>query len=181
VNFTLYIEGGRKSTRNDCKLAFIQLFNKCNITLDPTKVIAMGPRGDVWNAFQIQHHESQNPDLTLMLIDSEEPVKDKNETWKHLKRSDKWSKPKGCDDNQVLLMTISMETWLLAGLRLTAVTEGLERETKKNVVKELESLMGRDYEKNYQSFQLLSKIDPAKLEPLPSFSRVRRILSDKLK
>jgi hypothetical protein len=49
-----------------------------------------------------------------MLVDSEDPVDDPDKTWAHLKKRDGWDRPSGATDEQVLLMTTCMETWIVA-------------------------------------------------------------------
>ena len=49
-----------------------------------------------------------------LLIDSEEPLSNIDETWDHLMRRDRWQRPRGAQDDQVLFMTTCMETWIVA-------------------------------------------------------------------
>ena len=42
------------------------------------------------------------------------PVSDIEETWVHLHRRDSWRRPRGARNDQVLLMTTCMETWIVA-------------------------------------------------------------------
>jgi len=51
-----------------------------------------------------------------MLVVSEDPIADEEEPWQHLRQSpdDNWDPPTGATDNQVLLMTTCMETWIVA-------------------------------------------------------------------
>lgn len=52
--------------------------------------------------------------MVFMLIDSEDPMANIEATWPHLKVRDGWEKPENAGDEQVLMMTTCMETWIVA-------------------------------------------------------------------
>ena len=129
------------------------------------------------------------------LIDSEEPVVNIERTWEHLQRSDNWQKPRGATDDQVLFMTTSMETWVVAdrdALRVRYAGRGLsenalpplnalESRRRGDVFDRLRNATGRRYKKGDESFKVFGTLNPATLEEhLPSFNRARRILNQKL-
>ena len=132
-----------------------------------------------------------------MLIDSEDRVSDIEETWEHLRRTDGWQRPRGAMDDQVLLMTTCMETWIVAdqaalrehfgqGLRPNALPSptNLESRSTGDVQSSLENATrgcAAPYTKGPRSYEVVGKLNPDTLESsLPSFGRARRILDDRL-
>ena len=118
-------------------------------------------------------------------------------TWTHLREQDGWEKPNGAEDNQVFLMTTSMETWIIAdqeGLgkafsgrafgKHGLPTLDLERRSRQDVLKALEKASKNcpdPYKKGAKSFKILGKLTPQVLQKLlPSFERVLTILEFKL-
>ena len=121
-------------------------------------------------------------------------------TWNHLSSVTSvaaWEKPDGAVDDQVLLMTTCMETWIAADraalrthyghrLRMTDLPSQthLEEKSRHDIQKRLESAT-RDcqnaYIKGKRSFEILEKLDPSAMKQyLPSFIRIVRILNEKL-
>ena len=131
-----------------------------------------------------------------MLIDSEAPLTGSIEqTWAHLQRRDRWRKPPGASDDQVLFMTTCMETWIVADRdalrekysrgewRENALPplDDLENRSPQDVLDRLRRATGNRYEKGDESFKVLGTLNPDTLEQhLPSFRRARRILNEKL-
>jgi len=132
-----------------------------------------------------------------MLIDSEEPVDDVEKTWSHLKERDNWEQPDGSVDEQVLLMVTCMETWVAtdraalrshydsdfqeAALPPLADMESRGRHAIQDAIKHATRNCGNAYRKDKRSFNILGNLDPDILDRhLPSFVRMRRILSKKL-
>ena len=132
-----------------------------------------------------------------MLIDSEDPMADIETTWTHLEGRDGWKKPAGTDDEQVLMMTTCMETWIVAdrvalkshygrnlqesGLPAIVDLESRLRDVVQNAFVHATRNCGNRYEKGKRSFQVLAELTPHTLSAhLPSFVRAKRILSEKL-
>ena len=137
-----------------------------------------------------------------LLIDSEDPAAIpadplQQQTWEHLRRRDGWERPPGATDQQVLLMTTCMETWIAAdratlrahygaGLNENQLpaTTNLESRHRHEVQEQLEratAATSKPYRKGKRSFELLAKLNPEALDPLlPSFRRAIAILEDKL-
>ena len=133
-----------------------------------------------------------------MWVDSEDPVADVEKTWAHLKArpDDNWDRPKGATDDQVLLMTTCMETLIVADR--AALREHYKSNLQESALPPLENLEQRhrhdvqekllhatrdcsnQYTKGKRSFEILGKLNPDKLEQLPSFKRARRILDANL-
>jgi hypothetical protein len=140
---------------------------------------------------------NRSSDFIAMLIDSEDPAKDVEKTWAHVRGRDKWVKPKGTRDDQVLLMTTCMETWIVAdrgaltehygkklqesALPALVNLEDLPRQTVQGKLARATRDCSNAYAKGKRSFDLLAKLNPEVLQDqLPSFARMRRVLQDRL-
>jgi hypothetical protein len=198
VKAHLYIEGGEsKEDQIRCREGFRKIFEKAGLYGRMPRLSACGGRESAFDDFKTAHASRKEHDYIAMLVDSEDPVEDLEKTWDHLKRRDKWDKPVGAVDEQVLLMTTCMETWIVAdraalrehyGQRLQQnalpVLHNLENRTRDDVRDRLVHA-SRDcsnaYSKGKRSFEVLAKLDPAVLKQhLPSFVRVERILKERL-
>jgi hypothetical protein len=135
-----------------------------------------------------------------MWLDSEEPMANTEEAWKHLENVQsvpRWDRPNSASDDQVLLMTTCMETWIVADRSILREYYGdelgesalpslvdLEQQLRHDVQNKLIRATrdcSNSYEKGKRSFEILGKLMPATLEKhLPSFVRVRRILNQRL-
>ena len=191
----VYVEGGgdQKDTRLRCREGFARLMAKSGLERSP-KFVPCGGRATVYRKFRATHRKSSGDDCVLMLIDSEDPVSDVERTWDHLRRRDAWSKPVGATDDQVLFMTTSMETWIVADRealrkrfprnfndRSLPDLNGIEHRNRNDVFNALRRATNNGYSKTKVSFELLGALDPNVLEQhLPSFRRTRRILNEKL-
>ena len=78
------------------------------------KLISCGGRGAVFDDFMIAQANASDGEYIAMLIDSEEPLANIDQTWAHLIKRDGWKQAPRADDDQVLLMTTCMETWIVA-------------------------------------------------------------------
>ena|SRR5579872_654545 len=140
---------------------------------------------------------NQHTKFIGLCIDSEDPLKDLDATWAHLKERDKWEKPDGTTDEQVLFMTTCMETWIAAdrnalsehfGQHLQGAAlpplNNLESRPRHDVQEKLFHATRRCrnfYTKGKRSFEILGKLNPEELKKrLPSFVRICRILSERL-
>jgi len=133
----------------------------------------------------------------ILWIDSEDPMADIEATWEHLQTRDGWKKPNDATNEQVLLMTTCMETWIVADQKTLQAHYGtdlqesalpalhkLEERTRayiQNALTQATRKCINAYAKGKRSFEVLGKLDPATLSMhLPSFERVRRILDASL-
>lgn len=114
----LYVEGGgdrNPALASECRKAFSKLFEKAGITQKP-KVIACGGRKQAYDQFCTAFREG-DADVWL-LVDAEEPVRAAlpASPWDHVKtrRGDGWDRPEGATDEQLHLMHVCMETWLVS-------------------------------------------------------------------
>ncbi len=195
----LYIEGGGdgKAGKSRCREGFRKLLKKCDLRGRMPSLIACGSRYSAYDKFKSAQEHGPTKGYVALLIDSEEPLSNIDETWDHLMRRDRWQRPRGAQDDQVLLMTTCMETWIAAdydalrthfgqGIQRSALppADDLERRPRDEVLAKLMHAT-RDclapYEKGAKSFVVLGKLNPATLDScLPSFQRARRILNTKL-
>lgn len=201
MNAIIYLEGGAKDSKEQkvrCQQAFHKLLDRMGFTGRKPRLVACGGRGSVYDRFCTEHAQAGGR-WVAMWIDAEEPMKDTEQAWSHLTSVEtvpKWQRPAGAVDEQVLFMTTCMETWIVAdpetlranygqkflANRLPGV-EGLEARGRHEVQEKLAraSEEGKNaFAKGKRSFDVLEKINPAKLEVLPSFKRVKRILREKL-
>lgn len=199
MNSTIYIEGGgdSKDLHTLCRKGFRKLFEKCEFKDHMPKLVSCGGRESAFKHFQTAHANKTKSDYVAMLIDSENILKDLNDTWNHLKERDGWDKPPGSENDQVLFMTTCMETWIIADRDALAKHYGgdLQESALPSLVK-LESRSRQEiqdslshatrncsnaYKKGKRSFYVLENLSPDKLElHLPSFARVKHILEERL-
>ena len=197
----VYLEGGGNSKEGKvrCREGFRKLFEKCGFTGRMPALVACGSRDDAYDDFKTAHSKAPSGDFISLLVDSEEPVADIEKTWDHVRQrtGDNWSRPVGADDEQLLFMTTSMETWILTdrdalkahfGPRLNESAlppvQNVEQRDRRGILNALQNASRNcpgPYTKGPKSFELLGKLNPAVLEQhLPSFGRTRRILNGKL-
>ena len=192
----IYVEGGGgPGGKSRCREGFRKLLEKCGFRGRMPKIVACGSRNQAYDNFKIALSGSDKN--VMLLVDSEDPVRDINKTWNHLKRRDNWDRPQEATDDDVLFMTTCMETWIVAdraalrdhfgnGLRDSALPhlQNLESRNRKDVHERLiraTSQCPGPYKKGPKSYEVLGKLDPEKIgEYLPSFVRMRRILNGKL-
>lgn len=199
MSASIYLEGGGDSKEQHarCREGFRKLLEKCGYAGRMPKLVACGGRGATYDDFKTAHENRAADDYIAMLVDSEDPVEDIEATWAHLTDRDGWQKPEGGEDDQALLMTTCMETWIvsdraaLAGhygskLQESALPPLVNMESRPrgtiqdNLVRATRNCSNA-YKKGKRSFEVLAKLTPATLDQhLPSFVRVRRILDEKL-
>ena len=196
----IYVEGGGppgRVTNIRCREGFRKLLAKCGLENSRFQVTACGPRGDAWNDFKDAHADAGGEYYVALLIDSESPVANLEETWIHLTKEQNWQRPPDAQDDQVLFMTTCMETWIVADRSALSAhfgqcllvselpdlngLEKLRRGAVKDRLQDATRSCPASYGKGPDSFEMLGRLDPTVLEErLPSFRRARRILTDKL-
>jgi hypothetical protein len=114
----LFVEGGGQknpSLASECRKAFSKLFEKAGIQRRP-RVIACGTRRHAYDQFCDAHQAAESE--VWLLVDAEElPSFESNASpWDHVKqrKGDGWARPANASDEQLHLMTVCMETWLVA-------------------------------------------------------------------
>ena len=199
VSARIYLEGGgdSKDGSRRCREGFRKLLERCGLSGRMPKLVASGSRSDAFDRFKAFHSYVSGTEYVALLIDSEGRVSDIQETWDHLRRTDGWQRPEGARNDQVLLMTTCMETWIVAdqaalrehfgqGLRPNALPSptNLESMSTGDIQNRLENATrgcAAPYTKGPRSYEVVGKLNPDTLEShLPSFGRARRILADRL-
>jgi hypothetical protein len=200
VSAHIYIEGAdSKEDQIRCRQGFRRLLEKLGFAGQERmpRLSACGGRNSVFEDFKTALSGAKAGHFVAMLIDSEDPVSDLEETWAHLKRRDNWDKPAGASDEQVLFMTTCVETWIVADretlkkhykhkLQESALppTNNLESRGRIDVHDKLAHATRKcsnAYEKGNRSFLVVGELNPTALEPLlPSFARAKRILNANL-
>lgn len=197
----VYLEGGGNSKEGKvrCREGFRKLFEKCGFTGTMPSLVACGSRNEAYDDFKTAHSKAPSGDFVSLLVDSEDPVADIEKPWDHVRQrtGDSWSRPAGADDEQLMLMTTSMETWIVTdrealkahfGPRLSESAlpsvQNMEQRDRHTILNALR-VASRDcpgpYAKGPKSFEILGKLNPDVLDQhLPSFGRTRRILNGKL-
>jgi len=198
VRTYIYIEGGgdSKELHVRCRQGFRQLLERCGFSGRMPRLVACGGRSAAYGDFKTAH-ESNKAEYVAMLIDSEKPVSNPEETWDHLRNCDRWERPDGADDEQVLFMTTCMETWIIAdrdtlrqhygsSLQESALPSliSLEQGNRQDIQEGLKRATrncSNAYQKGKRSFEILGKLEPETMEShLPAFQRAKRILNEKL-
>jgi len=198
VNAILYLEGGgdTKELHTRCREGFRRLLERCGLQGRMPRLVACGGRDAAFGDFVLAH-TGRTAQFFGLWIDSEDTPADLEQTWAHLKKRDAWPQPAEARDEQVLFMTTCMETWLVTDR--VALKEHYGSELQESALPPLVELEKRPrhetqdslmhatrkctnaYTKGKRSFEVLGKLNPATLENhLPSFVRVRRILTSRL-
>ena len=204
VTACIFLEGGAsgahsKELTTRCQQAFHKLLDRMGFTGRKPRLVAGGGRGAVFERF-CTALTAGTCDYLAMWIDSEEPMSNIEDAWKHLANVTTvptWEKPDGATNEQVLFMTTCMETWILADWK--TLREHYGHELQENTLLSLNELEQRTrgdvqekltratrncrntYAKGKQSYMILGKLDPETLlKHLHSFVRVQRILVKRL-
>jgi hypothetical protein len=199
VSAHLYIEGAEsKEDQVRCREGFRNLIGKLGFATYKRmpRLSACGGRNSAFDDFKTAHGQSKQGDYIAMLVDSEDPVADVDKTWEHLKTRDNWDKPAGAADEQVLLMTTCMETWIVADR--AALKEHYGHTLQENALPPLNDLESRNrhdvhdklahatrncsnaYAKGKRSFEVIGVLNPTALSSLSAFSRMTKVLNNKL-
>jgi len=189
VNTTikLFVEGGgdRASLRSECKRGFNAFLEKAGFKGYMPRIVASGSRQNAYNDYCMA---IRNGEKAVLLVDSECPVKIPNgdlhkwNPWEHLKSrdGDGWVKPDGASNIDCHLMVQVMETWFLADITAikahfgSGFNEGtlpkhanIEEIPKSKIEDALKfatkATKKKAYRKGRDSFDVLSKINPAEV------------------
>jgi hypothetical protein len=194
----LCVEGGAtgpnsQTSQRKCRIAFETLLVNSGFRGKLPRISVGGGRSTAMDDF-VAKSRSNPGALILLLVDSEEPVIDVERPLAHLKNRDRWTPPEDLtvSDDQVFLMTTSMETWIVADR--AALKRFFDAEFAENRLPPLFDLEARDrhsvlqglvaatrecrrkYTKGDTSFEVLAETDPSQLTQLKAFQRMLRIL-----
>ena len=181
VSTTVYVEGGgdkdTKVLRTACRRAFSELFRNAGLTGRLPKVVACGSRR---RAFEDFSHacEGRRDGFPVLLVDSEGPVIDAD-PWSHLRRQDRWERPRNAPDDTAHMMVQCMESWFYAdkeslagffgqGFNRNAMSGAdIEDIPKADVERGLASATRQSrkgaYQKSRHSFEILLRLDVDKI------------------
>lgn len=185
MKIKLYIEGGGDSHLQDTEFraAWAAFFEKAGLKYlrKMPATFRGGGRAQTFDAYCTAVKNRRRDELPLLLVDSEDLVTTGHSAWKHLNERDGWAKPAGAGSHDAFLMITCMETWFVADrVSLQEFFHGcwkdqslpswpqLEAVEKTKVFRALDQATAscgkRKYSKGKVSFELLKKIDPAKVE-----------------
>ena len=196
---SIYLEGAgeSKDLHTRCREGFRKLLVRCGFVGSLPRLVACGGREATFDDFKTALKTSGKADYVAMLVNSEDPIADVEKTWDHLQKRDKWQRPDGVLDEQVLLMTTCMETWIVsdrvamkahygAALQESALPKLVHLETRSrhdilNALVHATKNCTNAFCKGPRSFAVLAELNPETLEKyLPSFARAFRILNKNL-
>jgi hypothetical protein len=199
VSAKLYLEGGgdSKEMHARCREGFRRLMESCGLQGRLPRLVACGGREATFGDFQTAQKNNITGDFVAMLVDSEDPVADAEQPWTHLKNRDGWEKPADATDDQALLMTTCMETWIVsdrpalrihygAKLKEAALPPLVDMETRNrheihDALCKATDECKNGYKKGKRSFEAVAQLTPSELRKhLPSFKRFERVLKAKL-
>ena len=177
VTTTLYVEGGGDSgaLRRACRKGFRKFIEKAGLIGTMPKIVACGSRSNAYHSFCIAHASGTGP--AMLLVDAEALVTASG-PWQHLKDRDGWDRPDAASDDQCHLMVQAMESWFLAdkealqsfyhqSFRPQDLPQNptIENIPKQDVFNGLSQATRntRSYKKGADSFEILEKLDPAKV------------------
>jgi hypothetical protein len=196
----MYLEGGgdSKELHVRCREGFRKLLERSGFTGRLPRLVACGSCNAAFEDFKTELGAKGTFDHVALLVDSEEPVADKDAPWDHLKARDGWDRPARATDDQVFLMTTCMETWIITDREALSAHYGkklrpsalppltdMEQRSRHDVQDRLAQSTRNctnPYAKGKRSFEVLGKLSPDVLgKHLPSFARLRKILDRKLR
>ena len=185
VSVSLYVEGGGDSKRlkNACRRSFGKFIERAGVSMNMLRIEVCGSRGNAYNDFRRALAGKEN---AMLLVDSEVPVTAQG-PWEHLKAGDNWDRPSGASDGQCHLMVQAMESWFLAdrqavegyfgsGFQGSALPQNpnVEQILKQDVLDGLSraarSTQKGTYNKGVQSYEILEKLDPAKVRQASQYA-----------
>jgi hypothetical protein len=191
VTVKLYVEGGgdhNKALETECRRGFSQYLRKAGLENRMPRVVRCGGRQQAYERFRTSYANAGSDELPILLVDSEAPVVESS-SWEHvrLRPSDGWVRPLGASEDQIHLMVQTMEAWFHAdkdalreyygtAFRTAALSQqtdvegipkaelfaGLQRATK--------NCQKGEYSKGEHSFQILARIDPARVKAASPFA-----------
>ncbi len=184
VSASLYVEGGgdSKSLKTACRRGFRKFIENARVAGGVSNIVACGSRGNAYRSFSKALSAGLN---TLLLVDAEGPVTTQ-ETWQHLKANDNWDRPATATDDQCHLMVQVMESWFLADADALASFYGqdfnrgplpanrnIEQVPKEDALARLSQATRNTkkggYKKGPDSYDILAKLNPAKVRGMSPF------------
>ena len=182
VTVRIYVEGGGdgEAQKREFRRGLSNFWEKAGLKGKMPKTIVCGGRNSTFDAFCIAV-KTHRDDVSLLLVDSEDPFPPNMSKWNFLNRRDQWEKPVEVSEKQVYLMIQTMETWLLSdrielqkyygnGFNVHALpseqnpAESLNKQTMyDSLEKATLATIKKSYSKGGHSFQLIGLVDPKKV------------------
>lgn len=188
----IFIEGGGDSDAQYSKFreAMRVFLEKAGVKGRMPRMLFCGGRKEAFDDYKTEIKDGKS---AYLLVDSEEAVADVFQTgedktkwnpWGHLKQrtGDNWDRPEKAKDTNCHLMVQCMESWFLADKatlkqffgqgfkenQLPKEGNSIEKINKDQIYKALKAATGdcktkAPYGKGTHSFEILAKIDPAKV------------------
>jgi len=200
VNVKLYVEGGgdTNALRTRCREGFSEFFRKAGLEGRMPRIVACGGRDQAFGDFLTALGTAGANDFIVLLVDAEAPVANGDGPWTHLHRRDNWNQPPAAGEKNAHLMVQIMEAWFLADKNTLAKFFGdgfnrgalpgnpkVEEVAKSDVMDGLKAATRHcdrkgEYGKGRHSFEILARIDPAKVtEASPHARRLVEALIEK--
>ncbi len=191
VKVCVYVEGGgpyaKSQTATACRKAFHLFFERALGNGPKPRIVASSSRDEAYNDFS-RSLAGDSDVFAVLLVDSEDPVTGGTATAHLRQREHQWTKP--MSEDQVYLMVQCMEAWFLADKEALAQYFGkkfkvtmlppnpnIEEIPKKDVLSGVagatKATNKGPYHKTGHGFDILERIDPAKVKQL----RHMRVLS----
>lgn len=179
----IYIEGGGDRDDNLARLfrrGWRSFFAAAGLEGRMPRVVRGGGRTRTFDLFRTAVGNPFPGRIPLLLVDSETDVSAGQSTWQHLGARDGWDRRPEAGNDQAFLMVQVMETWFLADR--TALRQYFGARFRENALRPWPNLAGvskddvlealgrataecpRRYAKGTVSFELLERIDPARVE-----------------
>lgn len=183
MNIKVYVEGGGNTNalRTRCREGFSEFFRKAGLEGRMPRIVASGGRQQAFDDFCTALKTAGAERFIVLLVDSEATVEAGHGPWTHLRSRDDWDRPEEAADENVHLMVQCMEAWLLADRETLTTFYGnefnrsalpakneIEDIAKKDILNGLKAATRHcskkgEYGKGRHSFEILARIDPAKL------------------
>jgi len=184
VRRQLHVEGGGNHNpflASECRKAFSELFQKAGVRNKP-RVIVCGGRAMAYKSFCAALKAGGTADWLLVDAEDVAPSGPPFDPWAHVaqRAGDGWITPDGATDEQLHLMAVCTETWLVADhealrsvfgpkldvTKLPPANRALEEVEKEKVsaaLAQATKTTKATYEKGHQQFKVLALVSPDKL------------------
>ncbi len=184
MSIRVYVEGGgdkNPSLNRQCRDGFREFFDKAGLRGRMPSVTPCGSRQRAYKKFCTAIDEAETGSFIVLLVDSEAAVaaRDKDSSWKHLRKNDNWTQPPAAADNSAQLMVQCMEAWFVAdrqslgdyfgkdfkasALPARAVEAIAKDDLERALKQATKSCSKGSYNKGLHSFELLGCLDPSKV------------------
>ena len=183
MSIQVFVEGAgnTRALNTACRSGFRKFIENAGLAGNMPRIVPCGSREDAYNDFRTAQAAGE---VVMLLVDAEGPVTAPN-PWQHLNSTDNWGQPANATDDQCHLMVQVMESWFLADKVALASFYGqgfrpqdlppnpdIERVPKADVLAGLAQATRntKSYKKGSDSFQILEKLDPAKVRTASAYA-----------